>query len=242
MNIARMIKRAVNRMRGIASVHGILLPVDRNVLSPRMELTLASGKYEARERVLSTRIVHAGDVVLELGAGLGFVGSYLRKFTKAGKIICIEANPRLIPYINTVHELNSVENVEVLSGVVIPGYRQARTFPFYCRTDFWASSLDDAAPYDTVVHVRSLSFPEILEQHRPDVLIMDIEGGELDLLSAPSAGSIRAIVLETHPRVYGADGVRAVEANLARLGFVEDPHGADRVVRTFVRTPSAAAR
>jgi hypothetical protein len=63
---------------------------------------------------------------------------------------------------------------------------------------------------------------------------MDIEGGELDLLGAPSLGSIRAAVIETHPGQYGADGLRAVEANLARLGFIEDPAGADRDVRTFV--------
>jgi hypothetical protein len=38
-----------------------------------------------------------------------------------------------------------------------------------------------------------------------------------------------------HPGHYGPDGLRAIEADLARLGFVEDAAGMDRDVRTFVR-------
>lgn len=236
MNLTRIIKRAFNRLNGCARVNGISLPIDRDVLSPHMELTLAAGRYERRERALSARIVRRGDVVLELGAGLGFLGSYLRKFTDVGNIVCVEANPRLIPYIHRVHALNGIDGIEVLNGVVVADDEAPRTFPFFCRRDFWASSLDASLPYDAVVEVGSLSLTDILRQHRPDVLIMDIEGGELDLFTAPSAGSIRAAVIETHPGLYGADGLRAVEANLARLGFAEDPEGMDRNVRTFIRT------
>jgi hypothetical protein len=52
MNPLRTIKRAVNRLRGEARVNGIVLPIDRSVLSPHMELTLAAGRYERRERAL----------------------------------------------------------------------------------------------------------------------------------------------------------------------------------------------
>jgi FkbM family methyltransferase len=228
-------KRSINRLRGAARVNGIALPIDHSVLSPHMELTLAAGRYERRERALSARIVRPGDVVLELGAGLGFLGSYLRKFTGAGKIVCVEANPHLIPYITRVHALNRIDAVEVLNGVVVPRPGGPVSFPFYCRRDFWASSLDPTLPFQSVVSVGVLNLADILDEHRPDILVMDIEGGELDLLGAPTLGSIRAAVIETHPGQYGADGLRAVEANLARLGFIEDPAGADRDVRTFVR-------
>jgi FkbM family methyltransferase len=235
MNPLRTIKRSVNWLRGEAHVSGIVLPIDRSVLSPHMELTLAAGRYERRERALSARIVRPGDVVLELGAGLGFLSSYLRKFTGAGKIVCVEANPNLIPYINRVHAVNAIDRIELLNGVVVPRPASAASIPFYCRRDFWASSLDPSSPFESVVSVGALSFPDILDRHRPDVLIMDIEGGELELLTTPSAGSIRAAVVETHPGHYGPDGLRAIEANFARLGFVEDAAGMDRDVRTFVR-------
>ena len=235
MNPLRTIKRSVNWLRGEAHVSGIVLPIDRSVLSPHMELTLAAGRYERRERALSARIVRPGDVVLELGAGLGFLSSYLRKFTGAGKIVCVEANPNLIPYINRVHAVNAIDRIELLNGVVLPRPDGAASIPFYCRRDFWASSLDPSSPFESVVSVGALSFPDILDRHRPDVLVMDIEGGELELLTTPSAGSIRAAVVETHPGHYGPDGLRAIEANFARLGFVEDAAGVDRDVRTFVR-------
>jgi predicted RNA methylase len=130
MNPIRTIKRSINRLRGEARVNGIALPIDRSVLSPHMELTLAAGRYERRERALSARIIRSGDVVLELGAGLGFLGSYLRKFTRAGKIVCVEANPHLIPYIARVHALNRIEAIEVLNGVVVPRDGEPISFPF----------------------------------------------------------------------------------------------------------------
>jgi FkbM family methyltransferase len=201
-----------------------------------MELSLAAGRYEARERAMATRVIQPGDVVLELGSGLGFISSYVRQRTGAGKIICVEANPRLIPYINSVHALNAVANVEVLNRVVVAAEGSQQTFPFYCRNDFWASSLSPTPPYDRVVNVPALPFADILRTHRPNVLIMDIEGGEIDLMKTPSLGSIRSIVVETHAGTYGAVGVRALENDLARLGFTEDPTGAARDVRTFLRS------
>ena len=216
-----MLKRALNRLRGGADVSGVWLPIDRGVLSPRMELSLAAGRYEARERAMATRVIQPGDVVLELGSGLGFISSYVRQCTGAGKIICVEANPRLIPYIRSVHALNAVANVEVLNRVVVTTDGTPQTFPFYCRNDFWASSLSPVPPYDSVVDVPALPLAEILRTHRPDVLIMDIEGGEIDLLKTPNLGSIRAVVVETHTRSlrccwHSGSGKRSSASRLCR--------------------------
>lgn len=235
-----MLKHALNRRRGRADVSGVWLPIDRGILSPSMELSLASGRYEARERNMATRIIQPGDVVLELGSGLGFISSYVRQRTGAGKIICVEANPRLIPYIRSVHALNAVANVEVLNRVVVATEVTPQKFPFYCRNDFWVSSLSAASPYDRVVDVPALPLADILRTHSPDILIMDIEGGEIDLMKSPNLGSVRAVVMETHARAYGAVAYGAVasalvENDLVRLGFTEDPDGAARDVRTFRR-------
>lgn len=235
MNPVRLIARILNRMRGRALVNGIKLPIDRSILSPYMELTLAAGRYERRERELANRIIRNGDVVLELGAGLGFIGACLRRYSGAGKIISIEANPRLIPYIRRVHSLNGIEEVEVLHGVVVPDRGAPATIPFYCRRDFWASSLDGTTPFEREVEVTSFVLSDILANHQPDVLVMDIEGGELELLAAPDLGTVRALVIETHPGAYGASGLGGLEANIARLGFREDEAGTSGKVRTFIR-------
>ncbi len=78
-----------NRHRGEARVDGIRLPIDRTVLSPKMEYTLAKGRYEYGEARQAARVISPGDTVLELGSGIGFVSSYLRRHTAAGTIICV---------------------------------------------------------------------------------------------------------------------------------------------------------
>jgi hypothetical protein len=56
-------------------------------------------------------------------------------------------------------------------------------------------------------------------QFRPDVLVMDIEGGELQLLENAALKSLRAIVLEFHPKHYGKQGVTRCQDILCAAGF-----------------------
>lgn len=195
MKPLRAARRLLNRYRGEARVDGIRLPLDYDVLSANMERTLAKGRYEWGEARYGSRVVSPGDIVLELGAGIGFVSSYIRRHSPAGRIICVEAHPQLIPYIKNVHAINEIRDTTVLHGVVQIEPKDT-SVPFYCRRDFWASSLDaHTGPFDSVVKVPSLNFTELLATHEPNVLIMDIEGGELDLLSVGALGTVRAIVL-----------------------------------------------
>ncbi len=173
---------------------------------------------------------------MELGAGIGFVSSYIRRHTAAARIICVEANPTLIPYINNVHRINDVRDTIVLNGVAQTAPRDT-SVPFYCRRDFWASSLTPSTgPYDSVVDVPSLNFIELLDAYQPSVLIMDIEGGELALLALAELRHVKAIVMEVHENVYGREGLEQLFAATRRLGFAEDPDGAARAVHTLVRS------
>ncbi|MFN3745640.1 MAG: FkbM family methyltransferase [Hyphomicrobiaceae bacterium] len=216
--MAREFRHILNTVRGEAVVEGVRLPLDRNILSRRMRRRLAGNKYEAEEVQAALSAVKPGDVVLELGAGLGFLSSLLRKRTAARAIICVEANPDLIPYIQQVHRLNAVRDTQVIHGVALPS-DQERLVSFYCRADFWGSSLDCEPAYVRMVSVKGIPLSRLISDHRPDVLIMDIEGGECQLLSVPALDGVRALVLELHPRVYGEDGMKTVRNHLTRLFF-----------------------
>lgn len=218
MPIRREVRHILNTLRGEAVVEGIRLPLDRNVLSRRMRRRLAGAKYESNEIRATSAVVKPGDKVLELGAGLGFVSSYLRKHTAAGPIICIEANPDLIPYIQQVHRLNAVSDTQVIHGIALPS-DEAHNLPFYCRTDFWASSLDPEPAYERVVSVAGIPLQTLISEHRPALMVMDIEGGERDLLGVETLDGVRTIVLEVHPKAYGASGLDTVRRHLARLSF-----------------------
>ncbi len=187
-------------------------------MSRRMRRRLATQRYEAGEARAAASVVKAGDVVLELGSGLGFISSYLRKHTPAGRIVCVEANPHLIPYIQRVHQLNAVFEAKVIHGIASASDGDAAV-PFYCRRDFWASSLAPEPAYEHVASVPAIPFSKLVSEHRPDILVMDIEGGEHQLLAVQAIDGVRAVVLEVHPVVYGEAGVRVVRDHLARLSF-----------------------
>jgi FkbM family methyltransferase len=230
MKLKRTAKLHLNRWRGQARIDGIRLPLSPAIISPSMEWTLAKGRYEWGE----ARVIQPGDAVLELGAGIGFVSSYIRRNTGAGRIVCVEANPDLVPYIEKVHRLNGIENTVVLNGVAQVEVRSANV-PFYCRKDFWASSMEATSPYERCVEVPSLNFATLLATHKPNVLIMDIEGGELALFSADALPHVQAIVLEVHRDAYGENGLTELFGKAQRLGFNLDPHGTMREVHTLVR-------
>jgi hypothetical protein len=73
------------------------------------------------------------------------------------------------------------------------------------------------------VNVPVVSLSEVLADVAPNVLIVDIEGGELELLEgANGLGSVESIVLELHRNVYGAEGIRRIFSALTKLGFAYD--------------------
>ncbi len=235
-SLRKRIRACLNALRGEARISGIRLPIDQRVMSPRIQRVLGKTTYESSEAELTARVVIPGDTVLELGAGLGFVSAYLRKNTAAGNIICVEANPDLIPYISKVHALNDINGINVLNGIVVTS-NAGRKIPFYCRQDFWMSSMEASdAPFDRVVETLALDLSEMLDTYKPAILTLDIEGGELDLLStAENLAPVRAVIVEVHPKVYGSRGVAQLTESLRRLGLTEDPRAAMGAVRSFFR-------
>jgi len=61
-----------------------------------------------------------------------------------------------------------------------------------------------------------------LRERKPSVLVMDIEGGELDLLPTLDLSSCRALMIELHPRIYQLAGIDRCFATLQQKGFTYD--------------------
>jgi len=219
----RNVRAAFNRLRGYARQAGVKLPVDRTIMSLNMELALA-GKYEAAEARAARQLIQAGDTVLELGAGLGFLSACLRRETEAGRIVAYEANPELVSYIARQHKSNAVADIEIRHGAVL-AQAQIESVPFYVRRDLWASSLspDGEAKYGPVistVKIPAVSWTGILAEIEPTLLIMDIEGGERDFFAACDLGSVQRIVVELHPALYGVAGLAQIYSALNAQNFM----------------------
>ena len=180
-----------------------------------------------------------GDVVLELGGGLGYLSAYLRSMTNIGRYILYEANPDLIPYIGDVHRINQAKGIEVRHGVVVPN-PSSDSVPFFVRTDVWASSLNESdGAVVRVVQVPTVSWRSILDELKPSAAIVDIEGGELELLEADEFGSIQRLIVEAHPALYGIPGMKRLFDALARHGFVYAEKGTGENVLALERSPTA---
>ena len=60
----------------------------------------ATGKYEHKEAELLKKSIEDGEVVLELGSGIGFMGVIANSNANCAKYVAYEANPELIQVIN----------------------------------------------------------------------------------------------------------------------------------------------
>src|SRR6516225_2047600 len=76
--------------------HGVLLPVLPDVFSEPVIATIKNGVYEAHEATELDTLIEPGEIVLEIGAGCGFISTCCAKNPHTSAVFCVEANPELI--------------------------------------------------------------------------------------------------------------------------------------------------
>lgn len=211
-------------MTQIIECRGVKIPHDPRFISEKVAKRLRKDMYETPEVTGLAKFIKPSDRVLELGAGIGFISSYVATNLGVTEITCIEANPELCSYIRTVHATNGVASAEVLNTIALPDdcdWPESDAMPFYITDPFWSSSMikprDANGVTETQVPVMRLS--ALIDRIRPSVIICDIEGGEETLFNAVDLTGVRAIFLELHTRVYGGHGVRRVFDAMHRHDF-----------------------
>lgn len=203
---------------------------------------MAEARYEGDEIRGALSVIRPDDRVLELGAGLGVVGAVIAKNAQPEAVLSFEANPNLLPHINALYEENNLQDrIEVRHQVVISDPERPESIDFHLRNSYLGSSLIDHPNRETrKVSVPTIGFAEVCAQFKPTVLVMDIEGGELDFLRYADLSGIRAVVIEFHPKIYGRRGTQTCKDALRGAGFVKDADVSTRFVWTAER-PAAPA-
>jgi len=178
------------------------------ILGPRLAYLIAIGDYELTDLELIEAHVRAGDRVMELGGGAGVTAALAAKVSGAPVVIA-EADARLFPMIRANVEGNGGV-VQFEHGVVVAGGGHGEgTIDFYLDEDPWISSTSpgaggrDDAPVRRRVSAPVLGLDELLARHTPTVLMIDIEGGERELLRAPMAQPPRLVLVEIHTPHFG---------------------------------------
>lgn len=198
---------------------GVRLAVDRDVLSPAIVDSLYRGGYEAAEVDIIRRTLTPEDRVLEIGGGIGFIGIVAARIVRRpDAVLIVEANPQIIPLMRDNFRLNGVW--PTVRNVVL-GQDGRAEVRFYLHRDFWASSLT-ACQGARETKVPQQDVRSILREFRPTYVIVDIEGGEIDLFNNLELDGIEKLCLEIHPAQTGRAAVEELLASLVRQQFVRE--------------------
>ncbi|NAS12339.1 FkbM family methyltransferase [Poritiphilus flavus] len=176
-------------------------------------------KYEKEEATYLAKYLPQNATVLELGSCLGYVSCLTNKILadKQAQVV-LEANPALIEWIRKNKEVNEcgfhIENAIIskqkqneffIHDLIVGGSTKRKT----------AKRLE----------IEGVSIPEIEEKYSLnfDTLIMDIEGGELDLFRSEreDLSKFKLIFYEVHPfaNILSEEEALECEGILKEIGF-----------------------
>jgi FkbM family methyltransferase len=210
-------RRARFHLIGFAEVAGIRIRLGPH-LSPHIQEVIDTGEYERSELEVLRATLQADDVVMELGTGIGVVAAYASRAIGSERVFTYEANPALEPHIRDTFALNGV--APGLAMCLLG--RGGGTAPFHVHPEFWTSSTIDLGPEARLVTVSTQPLVDELRRVRPTFLVIDIEGGELDLCELLQLDGVRKVLIEVHEWAIGRDGLAAVERTFAGAGLHRD--------------------
>lgn len=196
------------------TLDGVTLDAREAVVGPQVRAELLRGTYEFAERRLLRDVLRPGDRVVEIGAGIGAVGLVAARIVGAENVVSYEANPTLRGVIEANQARNGLRPELRMRAVT----RDGATVRFFVTDLLLSSSIHDRGAAREI-EVESEAIGDVLAEHRPSVLVLDVEGAETDLLPSADLSGLRAIVVETHASVTGEPAVGAMIAAVERAGF-----------------------
>jgi len=216
---------------------GVRLELDTAVMSPKMISVLKASRFERQEAKQLDLILEDNEIVLEIGAGIGFISTILARSDKTKRVVSYEANPDLIPAIQKTvsNNLNGKADKHSVRNAILSTDMSRRTTAFYVHRDFWASSL---LPLENPLRVEKIpvrSFNGALKEIKPTLIVCDIEGAELNLFTGAQLDGVRKIYLEIHQKKLGGSGVRDLFDVMHQHGFHYDQHHSNGAVILFSR-------
>lgn len=220
----------------IGTYHDIIIPAGPHLRRGIVDSILA-GRYERNEIALGLACIKPGARILELGAGAGIVGAILARHCKPAAMVSVEANPRLIPHIRRLHEVNGLTDQINLRHCIVSSAPDApKTVTFHLRKNFLGSALTaDPDGLSEAVEVPVVPYARLTRNFAHDTIMMDIEGAELDFLRHAKLGHINTFVAEFHRRIFGREGIQECRHLLRRAGLVLDTDLTHADVHVFQR-------
>lgn len=191
--------------------------VPKNITTFTFRSCFLNNTHEIDERRLIAAFIRPEDTVLELGGCIGVVSCITNKLlADQNRHVVVEANPYCLPALYRNRNLNQcsflVENCAVSSR---------KDVTFYINPDYiTGGTAQKESKFPVRMPGRSLN--ELFDRHGSfSVLIMDIEGGELEVLetSQDVIQNFHLIIIELHEWAIGNVGVERCRTILELSGF-----------------------
>ena len=207
------------------TLKGVRLTIsDDAVLSKNLLLSVLQGGYEDKENKVLKEKLEWDDIVLELGACIGFNSITAAKIN-GGKVVSYEANPHLIPVLKLNQELNHI-SFEVRNKILLGQKSVPGTIPFNISHNACMSSfIDYSMPEHRVKETKLIETEfagDAITAIAPTFLMVDIEGGEEEFFSQPDFlknSSIKKILIDVSPDIIGERRCSEVVKNIMNSDF-----------------------
>ena len=211
-------------------VHGFAIEVDPAQDPFSVVRGLLKGWYEASEVRQARALLRPEDRVIELGAGLGVVSCTLASIVGPEALLSFEPNPTIAGRAQRNGARNGfdlrIEPAVCRPRTLLEGLPGQASFRL--SEAFWASGLEDGvevadrSPTTGHVDVAVRSLEGAIAEHRASVLVMDIEGGEIEILEQADLSALRALTFETHEAHVGRARTNAAIRSACDRGFEID--------------------
>jgi FkbM family methyltransferase len=207
---------------------GILIPVDDPHVKGRIREVMAEGVYESGDVRAMKELIEPGDVVMEVGGGIGFVSALAAKLVGSDRVHTYEPNPVMEASIRRLYQINDVSPHLMMAAVS----DKDGTARLTDEPDFWDARLGDKG-----VEVPAVRFADELQRVEPTFVMMDCEGSEAQLLGPIRLpDSVRKVVAELHPELIGLEACTAVIRAMLDQEFILRLDLCGGSLWSFVRT------
>jgi len=193
---------------------GVKLPTDPDMLPRDVIELIFRNRYERQGATLARTGLSTDDRVLEIGAGIGFMGTIAAQICGSDNVLTYEANPDLEPIIRHTHALNSVAPTLRMRAVAPSG----GDVTFYRNDNIVSSSLIDHE-FGGDITVQADAMSDILAGFRPTAIIADIEGAEISVFRNVDLSGVAKILIALHPKIVGEVANEELLASLYAQGF-----------------------
>jgi FkbM family methyltransferase len=211
---ARYAFRRIFRPRTI-KLDGLRFVIDPTRMNFRNIKLLYRETYEAEERLIAKEIIKPKDRVLEGGAGIGLTTMTVARIIGPENVISYEPTPVTFSLLSENLQTNGLQ-VKIRQRAL--GIKEA-TARFHAQVDLLSSSFLQRNGNGQVIQVSVDGIADVLLESKANVLILDIEGSEIDLLTADAFQQIDKMIVEFHPQLVGMAKISSTVAKLRSTGL-----------------------